>query len=196
MRKLTVVVTLLAALTGCGQPSSPSGTDDSSVRTVKDWIHDLQNENHMTRLQAAIALGEMGRTAKPAVEALSQTLLNDSNRLVRAQAAWSLVYVDPKGEEALQALGSATRDPDPAVRIKVVEALGKLGPPAEPAVDELIRLLKDRTPEIRIASAQALASIGPKAERAKMYLVQVAEFDGDSKVQAAASEAVKWIDKK
>jgi hypothetical protein len=29
-----------------------------------------------------------------------------------------------------------------------------------------------------------------------MYLVQVAEFDGDSKVQAAASEAVKWIDKK
>src|SRR5262249_34720757 len=129
MHRCGSVIGIAVLVAGCSQQPPPA-QQPSEVHSLGDWTDALKASDDSTRYLAAVALGEMGRSANPALPHLIDAL-KDSNLLVRAQAAWSLVYVDPSGEEVLQALGAATRDPEPAVRLRVVQALGKLGPTSE-----------------------------------------------------------------
>ena len=198
MRSYTMILCVPLLAIGCGR--EPAATTESEPElevkqspTLQSYINDLQAGDERARLTAALGLGVMGRQAKPAIPAMI-VALRDTNKYVRTLIAWSLVYVDPMGEEVLAPLCTATWDSEFLVRQKAAEALGKIGPPAYPAVPELIRLLKDPFPTVRGASAQAQGQIGKGALEARPYLEAVAEDDIDDKVRQAAGDAVKWID--
>lgn len=92
---------------------------------------------------------ETSRIAVPA--------LKDSNEIIRATAAFSVIYL-PK-EEAFSALLPNLADRSEMVRRETAYALGKVQNPK--AVDPLIRLFqKDKIIEVRNASIVALGEIG------------------------------------
>jgi epoxyqueuosine reductase len=71
----------------------------------------------------AVALGNAGDAA--AVPALSETLLHDSEALIRGHAAWALGRIG--GEPAQQALEAARdQEPDPYVQEEILAALDRV----------------------------------------------------------------------
>lgn len=199
MRRFAIAFGFSVLLVGCSHSdSSParSASYDEPIDPAKlqEWINDLHSEDDGTRLTAVFGLGVIGPPAKGAIPAMIP-LLKDQNLLVRSQAAWSLVYLDPQGDEILVHLSLATRDEHAEVRLRAAEALAKLGPRASPSVDELIRLLQDDEPAIRRTAARALGAIGPPAFRARAILVAIAQDENeDPTVQAMARDSIKWID--
>jgi HEAT repeat protein len=68
---------------------------------------------------------------------------------------------------ALRALGEATRDASPQVRVAAVCAIGSFIPNADPAIPDLCRLMKgDEDDVVRVAALETLGLItGPRAKR-------------------------------
>jgi HEAT repeat protein len=189
---LAGTLALCGTLSGCGRSSLPDD-DPSAPPSAAEWIKRLQDGDPERRLAAAFALGQMGTAGKEAIPALCMVLAHDESWPVRKQSAESLVHIDPKGEECVQALGGALRDEEAAVRAEAAKALAKLGPPARPTVDELIRLLTDDAPLVRCEAANALGAIGEDAERALEYLRDVRSNDANPAVRLAADDAIKKI---
>ncbi len=100
---------------------------------------------------------EASRIAVPA--------LKDSSEIVRATAAFSVVYLP--ANEAFQVLSPLLADKKPLVRRETAYALGKVG--AADAVGLLVRLSrKDKVPEVRNAAILALGTIGDVAAVAEL----------------------------
>jgi HEAT repeat protein len=190
VRLAVACVVLLSS--ACGQTPPPSPTPRE--RTLQEWTNDLKSPDEKTRMWAAVMLGEIGPSGKPALPALVAAL-NDPNRLVRDRAVWALVFIDPTGKEVLIHLYAPLKDMDAGVRTTTVKAIGRLGPSAEPAIPELERLLQDPAPSVRIASAQALVEIGPAAEKSRGFLLDVSQNDRDPAVRQAAWEAAQRLAK-
>ncbi len=125
-------------------------------KTVKEWIGGLRGPDPRIRLEAALALGEAGIDAEPAVKALAGAL-KDPFPQIRVAAANALAGLGAEAAPAVPNLALLLRDPDPKVREAGSQALGEMG---DAAVPRLIEALKDRDANVKIAVIITIDGLG------------------------------------
>ena len=108
--------------------------------------------------------------------------LRSSDENVRAAAVAALQSM---GEEALEYLIEALKDPHYGVRIAAVEGLGEIGGPD--AVEALVLILGDTREDVRIAAARALGRIGDPRSIQPLIRLFADRYHG---VRVAAADAV------
>jgi HEAT repeat protein len=129
-----------------------------------DWVRALKNSDPLERRLAAHALAEIGGTAREAVPALTEALL-DSVSFVRVWAAAALARVEPENANAIPALLVGTRDETYFVRSLAAWHLGRLGPQhpgIEAVMPELRELLNDNDPSVHAEALAALENLATK----------------------------------
>jgi HEAT repeat protein len=146
-------------------------------------------------VQAAVALGEMGRLAEPALPALLEELSSskrrDSGGLFKVRAAEAIWRINPKADAVLPTLvreldgGDGWRE--------AFEALGALGSAARPAIPRLLIALQGEDRGARKSAAEALGHIGSDAKKAVPALIK-ALGDEFVSVRLSAAEALTRID--
>ena len=157
---------------------------------VPQLIETLGDENGPTRRMAAYALAAVGA---PAVPALSEALQHTEDP-VRIEAAYALAQIGDAAEPAIPALMERTKDDNVEVRRYLPEAFGSLGAIAAPAVPALIEMLEnDHDKQVRFEAALALAQIGPAANDAVPVLANALR-DEDRYVRDNTIHALKRID--
>jgi HEAT repeat protein len=125
---------------------------------------------------AARALAEYGWQTKQEFPGLRQAI-NDSDALVRVEAAASLIRLNRQYSEAISELARALQASDPEVRNTAVWKLSKVAPAnASHLIPDLIVLLREREPTSKNA-ALALARIGPTAVPAVTELLRRDDLD-------------------
>lgn len=110
----------------------------------------LADDHQLVQQNAAIALGELGLA--PAIDPLI-SLLSEDDKWLPFLASDALAKI---GDPAVKGLSTATRDPDPQVRILSAEALGKIG--GKDATKALVDLLSDE--DASSAAVDALVQVG------------------------------------
>jgi HEAT repeat protein len=124
------------------------------IRDVDGLVQVLTGgeEEAAARARAAEALGEIGdkRAILPLV-----SVLNDSSRTIREQAAVSLVKFR---SAAVPKLTAALTEPDTQRKVYATGVLGKIG--GKKSIPPLIKALGDTDPDVRCAAAGSLAQIG------------------------------------
>ncbi len=110
-----------------------------------------------TNEQKRDALAQIRNLKSASASLLAVSALTDSSEIVRASAAFSVIYL-PKNE-AVQNLVPLLQDKSSLVRRETAYALGKVG--ASQAVNQLLQTLqKDKVLEVRNAVIIALGEIG------------------------------------
>ncbi len=111
---------------------------------VAGLVQSLQDELAAVRFHAAIALGEFGREAEPAIPGLIQICLRDPDPGVRVEAAVALWKIDHnKAPLAIPTLIKALGDPNELICWIAADCLGQIGAPeAIPAIPALRETLK------------------------------------------------------
>lgn len=109
--------TLPDALVNLARSSEPAAT--ALVQLLKDRSPEV-------RYRAALALGRIGASAKPAIPDLSGMLEKDQNYLVRQVAAEALGQIGKDASPALPALLQATSDWNDHVRDAALAAIKKI----------------------------------------------------------------------
>ena len=132
---------------------------------VAGLIDALQNELDVLRFHAAIALGNLGREAQPAVPVLIHTALWDQDPAVRVEAAVALWKIDRTGPLVIPALIKALADDNELICWIAADCLGQIGPEAHDAVPALQQALRRpfKIALIRRGVALALERIDPHA---------------------------------
>ena len=140
-----------------------------------DWVAALKSSDPLERRLAAHALGEIGRTAREAVPALTEAL-RDPVSFVRIWAAAALARVEPENLDAIPALAAGTRDEIYFVRSLAAWHLGRLGPrhPGIAAAERQLReLLNDIDPSVHVEVLMALENLtgkgAPPAELKSLF---------------------------
>jgi HEAT repeat protein len=129
-----------------------------------DWVAALKSGDPLERRLAAHALGEIGRTAREAVPALTKALC-DPVSFVRVWAAAALARVEPESPDVIPVLVAGTRDETYFVRSLAAWHLGRLGPRhagIAGAVGELRKLLNDNDPSVHAEALAALENLAGK----------------------------------
>jgi HEAT repeat protein len=120
-------------------------------------------EDDFGRLNAALALGQIGPEAKLAIPALVAAL-DDEGRLTRVEVACALWRIN-KHPAAIPALLKVLKERERGWRRQAAEALGRLGPGAKAAVPALVEALWDDDESVRQRAAQSLKRIDPEAAK-------------------------------
>jgi HEAT repeat protein len=133
---------------------------------VAGLIDSLQNELEVLRFHAAVALGNLGRTARSAVSALIHTALWDEDPAVRVEAAVSLWKIERKGPLVIPVLSEALAAENELICWMAADALGQIGPEAREAVPALRRALQRdfKVSLIKTGVILALERIDPQAK--------------------------------
>jgi HEAT repeat protein len=133
---------------------------DSEVAGLMDA---LQNELEVLRFHAAIALGDLGCEAQPAVPVLIHSALWDEDPAVRVEAAVALWKIDRTGPLVIPALIKALADGNELICWIAADCLGQIGPEARQAVPALQQALHRpfKIGLIRRGIALALERIDP-----------------------------------
>ncbi len=146
-------------------PSAPA----AATRPTSAWIAELKDQPSAVRMQAALALAELGPGAREAEAALAQAL-KDPDAEVRYAAVVALGALPAEGKAAIDGLARALSDDDWFVRLAAAPALQKLGERARPALPALVNalsprdMLKDFRPVRCGAAMVALARLDPQAK--------------------------------
>jgi HEAT repeats len=151
----------------------------------------LQDEEAEVRLQAALALAAIGKTA---VQPLTKAL-QDDNRLKRMGAALALVRMDRKAEAAAPVLTEALEDRDISVRCHAAQALWRVTGNAQLAVPGLVEALKHHQSTVRDSAITTLNWIGPDAQMAAPALRELLK-DADPHLRERLAEALRSIEAK
>lgn len=156
---------------------------------VPALIETLRGDSKEAQLGAAYALGMAGQVAVPALV----EALRDPAEPVRGYAAYALGDMGARaGDGAVAALAALSRDPAVWVRRIVAEALGTVARHPEAAVPALIELLRDQDPQARYEAAYSLAHFGAAAASAVPALVAALE-DDNRYVRNHSAEALRHI---
>lgn len=159
-------------------PTAGSPPNDLSklMRSLQDGLND---ESEATRLNAAYALGRVGKPAIPTlIESLRQESKSAWNRNLergdftnpsQLDTIYGLAAV---GEPAVPALTKALGDTDWWTRAGAAAALGCMGEPAHCAVPALVEALQDDSEWVRRNAADTLGNIGPSARSAVPALIE------------------------
>lgn len=164
---------------------------------IPGLVKALEHKSARVRAEAAVDLGQLGRTARDALVPLTAAL-EDSDPHVRIYAAEALGLIDPKHRRPVPVLSEELRDRDAIIRRAAVDALASLGLRAEAAVPALLGLVrKDRDALVRRAAVYALGQIAPEAKRSGSepkdvvpVLGQVLERDDSEAVRLEVIEAL------
>lgn len=165
----------------------PAGPPARSRRT-SDWIAELQDPKPLVRVQAGLALAELGPAARES-EAALVAALQDPDPEVRSSAVVALGATGADGNAAIEGLARALQDESWFVRFPATQALARLGPKAAPARAALVEAMapkdgvKDFRPIRCAQAAAALAKIDPGAPEIQRALPLILEkllgYDGD-----------------
>jgi hypothetical protein len=126
----------------------------SDVAALIDSLHD---DLEIVRFHAAVALGDLGRSAQPATPALIQAASWDDDPAVRVAAAVALRKIDRNGPLAIQTLIEALGNDNELVCWMAADELGQIGPEAREAVPALQQALRRRFKMNLVARGIALA---------------------------------------
>ena len=141
------------------------------------------DSDRATRLKAVQALAR--RRDEAAIAALAQTLAQDEDPIVRAQAALALATIG--GAQAAAALTTALEDKDPSVRIEAVRAFARVeGERAIPALGDV--LMGDPDPLVRMGAARALSLL--QSEEARLTLEAAISENSDVTVLRTITSAL------
>jgi HEAT repeat protein len=158
------------------------------------------------RLEAAVALGEMGRPADAAlcaraVQSLKLTAKVDKDKTVAIWSHVSTMALDKVDPEGLKYIVGFFKGPAALkTRIHAIRGLGTVGPGAKDYIPALIELLKDGEPDVVVAACWALGRMGQDAgDRAIAALTdvkQAKEFpnllkDADEDARKAAADSLR-----
>jgi len=143
------------------------------------------------RLWVIRCLGEMRKTAAPAVPALADAL-GDKTFRHRDGAAKSIGMIGADADHAVPALVAALTDPDPRVRGEAAAALKAYRDHADKIVPAMTDMLKDDDPNVVALACDGLGGLGPKAAGAVPALEKL-QRSSDFIVQQAAGEALRKI---
>jgi hypothetical protein len=143
----------------------------------------LQSRDASTRKAAVTELAILGGTAQPAAPAL-RALLDDSDPLVQAHAAWAVWEIERDGDVAVPVLAALLASQRDDVTQLAAYVLGSLGDDAGAATMAL-RLLRDGAADAtRIHAAEALVRIHPSDEPSIGVLTAALRHD---------SSEVRWL---
>ncbi len=183
------LVSILAALVLAGvclaaqqEPPSTSPAKEPAYqgKTLGHWTMAAKSKKPAVRVKAAMALGNIGPTAVPALTGL----LKDEDSAVRSMAAGELGFIGPQACAAVPILKGLLYDKD-AQRTAAI-ALGQIGPGAESAVPALIELFTHKNFMVQQSAVIAVGQIGPGAKMAVPALIEVLK-DEDAQRGAATS---------
>lgn len=149
---------------------------------------ELRSPDAKTRAAAAVAAGDLGAAALPALPALLEAL-KDSQAVVRSSVLSSLPIIGSDAAAIAPEITKMLTDPDQEVRNAAQVAFYGLGVAAVPA---LVVLLADKEPRNRQNAANTLSRIGPAASKAQAALVNALK-DKSPEVRAAAAGAIGEI---
>jgi len=140
-------------------------------KTIAEWRAQLGDKQETVRLSAAVALGECGPKAAPA---LIEELKNKDS-VIRYWAARGLGKIGrPAAESAVPALAKALKDSSEVVRVSAAYALWKLGQRTD-AMAALIKSLEDGSAGAKLEVVNDLCLIGPDAKEALPAVRKAAE---------------------
>jgi HEAT repeat protein len=114
------------------------------------------------RLRAAMALGNLGPSAKDAVPALVEALNAETAKYgpLRFHAATALGQIGPDADKAVLPLLDLLNDKNAGpVRLLAIDALGKIGPSAKDAVRTLKELAEGGDKALAAAANKSLENI-------------------------------------
>jgi HEAT repeat protein len=159
--QLFVVLCLLCAFAGNSFAQNPENPDTSKYFIIDEKelrLFELQSQIKDANVEGKRdALLKIRNLESAEFSRLAVPALRDSSEIVRATAAFSVIYL-PK-EEAAPALLPLLNDKSAFVRREAAYALGKVGNSS--AVNSLLEILqKDKILEVRSAAAIALGEIG------------------------------------
>jgi HEAT repeat protein len=139
--RLFLLVLVLAACLGLAWYFYLDAGSAKDKRAPPDLVEQLQDTDHVTRYEAAIALGKQGPDAEKAIPALVKAMGN-SDRGAAKEMSKALAKI---GDKAIPALIEILRSADakPGQQMYALDALRQMGPgAAKQAKPELIALLK------------------------------------------------------
>src|SRR5262249_44913136 len=125
-------------------------------------------DNEDLRLNAAIALGAVG---KPAVGALEEQLA-DKNEDVRYYAVWALGLAGPEAKGAAGPVIRLLAAKNDSVRRKAAYGRGPIPPDAAGGAPVLIKGLADDNEDVRQAAAEAVAHLGKEVVPALVKVIK------------------------
>jgi HEAT repeat protein len=164
-------------------------------RTMSEWLKLLKDKDSADRGEAAKALAEMGKAARPATAALVPPLQDPKDPYGRRLAAYVLAYNRPTPNLAVPALLAALKDKDVVVRRQAATALVYLGSAVKPRSASLVELLKDADPDVRLLAAYVLGYLPfDRRDRDVVQALSDATRDKDETVRRTAGEGLKRID--
>ncbi len=172
-------------------PSAPPARN----RPVSSWTAELEDPKPAVRVQAGLALAELGAGAREAEAALARAL-KDKDPEVRYAAVLALGSVGAEGSAAIEGLAQALSDENWFVRFTAAQALQRFGPRAKAAAPALVRALqpadgvKDFRPVRCGAALVALAKIDPSAAElggaVSLVVEKLLGYEGDGSDGARA----------
>lgn len=183
---LASAVILFITVTAIAQdPSSPC--QDCTPAEIRLILRLKSNDVEQKR----DALFEIRNLRTEKASRLAIPALSDSNEIVRATAAASVVFLPPA--EAVQVLSPLLSDKKPFVRREAAYALGRVGDLS--ATNSLLSVLdKDRDLEVRAAAAVALGNIDdPSALDALTRLLQKRPDEDEEFIRRSAARSVGQI---
>ena len=128
IKTTSIILAILAAiLLPCVVARGQTRDATSEARLLRESIEKTNDPNRDVRVNAAIALRNMGPRAKTALSALTR-LLNDKETRVRYRAAQALGAIGPEAKSAVPTLTKSLDDDYWVVRTESALALGKIGP--------------------------------------------------------------------
>lgn len=177
-----------AAVMALGKVGVAEKDDPLDMRAANNLISVLNTEaTAQVRLEAAIALGSMGKPARTEdlvlMEAALKRATGDRDLTVRIWAAVGFMAITEKvPEEYLVIVAKIMKAPELVHRCHAARALGTIGEKAKSRVPDLIELLADKQREAQASSVWALGRIGDaRALPALQELSQRKDIDEEMK---------------
>jgi HEAT repeat protein len=146
----------------------------------------LSDADVSVRQQAALALGEIGPVAAPALGALLNIVLRGGVAEVRRCAAQAVRKISPDGKDVFRPLTKALKDGQVGGRVRAAALLAEYGPACQGLVPELTAALNDPNLAVQRHCATALARLERgAAEPAGPALVECLKRSDPQLVQTA-----------
>jgi HEAT repeat protein len=154
--------------------------------SIEPLIKMMNDECPYVRRRVVIALRQLNSNKDDRITETLISALSDSDKFVRAHAAWELrEIVSPA---SIAAIALAVRDHDTNVSWRAINALQKIG---VPSVMALINLLKCQDSKVRYRAVKALGNIGD--QRAIKPLETMVD-DAEEEVRQRALFALRQIE--
>lgn len=164
---------------------------EAAAPVVPELVALLDHNDPETRMQALIALGEIGPKAKPALPKTLELLKSDPEGAVRYSAAFALAELEDA--QATNALLEAAKGDDAFLSVISYYAVARLNPEDEQkrktAAVFLVEAMKNDDANIRAAAARSLAHLEVAPEVIKPILADSLD-NADPRVVALLRDAI------